>query len=93
MKITIQRKNSENPLDYEAKSKEFGKNQEKIIEQKDSIASGAQFKNSENQNSRVVKITNQEFSKSQFKNDENHNSEVVKTIFWSSQNHNQIRLI
>ena len=41
-----------------------------IIEQKDSIASGAQFKNSENQNSRVVKITNQEFSKSQFKNDE-----------------------
>ena len=73
-----ERKNSENPLDYESKCQEFGKNQEKIIEQKDSIASGAQFKNSENQNSRVVKITNQEFSKSQFKNDENHNSEVVK---------------
>ena len=29
-------------------------------------------------NSRVVKITNQEFSRSQIKNDENHNSEVVK---------------
>ena len=73
-----EKRNSENPLDYESKCQEFGKNQEKIIEQKDSIASGAQFKNSENQNSRVVKITNQEFSKSQFKNDENHNSEVVK---------------
>lgn len=60
-----ERKNSENPLDYEAKSKEFGKNQEKIIEQKDSIASGAQFKNSENQNSRVVKNNILEFSKSQ----------------------------
>ena len=73
-----EKRNSENPLDYESKCQEFGENQEKIIEQKDSIASGAQFKNSENQNSRVVKITNQEFSKSQFKNDENHNSEVVK---------------
>ena len=61
-----EKRNSENPLDYESKCQEFGKNQEKIIEQKDSIASGAQFKNSENQNSRVVKITNQEFSKSQF---------------------------
>ena len=73
-----EKRNSENPLDYESKCQEFGKNQEKIIEQKDSIASGAQFKNSENQNSRVVKITNQEFSKSQFKNDENHNSGIVK---------------
>lgn len=31
-----------------------------------------------NHNSRIVKITNQEFPKSQFKNDENHNSGVVK---------------
>lgn len=60
-----ERRNSENPLDYELKSKEFGKNQEKIIEQKDSIALDAQFKNSENHNSRVVKNKNQEFSKSQ----------------------------
>ena len=58
-----EKRNSENPLDYESKCQEFGKNQEKIIEQKDSIASGAQFKNSENKNSRVVKITNKEFSK------------------------------
>ena len=37
------------------------------------------FQNCENHNSRVVKITIQEFPKSQFKNDENHNSGVVKT--------------
>lgn len=60
-----EKRNSENPLDYESKCQEFGKNQEKIIEQKDSIASGAQFKNSENQNSRVVKNNILEFSKSQ----------------------------
>lgn len=33
----------------------------------------------ENRNSRMVKITNQEFPKSQYKNDENHNSGMVKT--------------
>lgn len=60
-----EKRNSENPLDYESKCQEFGKNQEKIIEQKDSIASGAQFKNSENQNSEVVKNNILEFSKSQ----------------------------
>ena len=32
---------------------------------------------SSNHNSRIVKITNQEFPKSQFKNDENHNSGIV----------------
>lgn len=61
----LERRNSENPLDYELKSKEFGKNQEKIIEQKDSIALDAQFKNSENHNSEVVKNNILEFSKSQ----------------------------
>ena len=60
-----EKRNSENPLDYESKCQEFGKNQEKIIEQKDSIASGAQFKNSENHNSEVVKNNILEFSKSQ----------------------------
>lgn len=60
-----EKRNSENPLDYESKCQEFGKNQEKIIEQKDSIASGAQFKNDENHNSEVVKNNILEFSKSQ----------------------------
>ena len=32
----------------------------------------------ENHNSRIVKITNQEFSKSQFRNSENHNSRISK---------------
>ena len=44
-----------------------------------------------NHNSRIVKITNQEFPKSQFKNDENHNSGIVKTIiqeFPKSQSNN-----
>lgn len=35
--------------------------------------------NGENHNSRMTKITNQEFPKSQFKNSENHNSGMVKT--------------
>ena len=55
-----EKRNSENPLDYESKCQEFGKNQEKIIEQKDSIASGAQFKNSENHKSGITRITIQE---------------------------------
>lgn len=45
----------------------------------------------ENHNSRMVKITNQEFPKSQFKNDENHNSGIVKTTiqeFPKSQSNN-----
>ena len=44
-----------------------------------------------NHNSRIVKITKQEFSKSQFKNDENHNSGIVKTTiqeFPKSQSNN-----
>ena len=44
-----------------------------------------------NNNSRIVKITNQEFPKSQFKNDENHNSGIVKTTiqeFPKSQSNN-----
>ena len=46
---------------------------------------------SSNHNSRIVKITNQEFPKSQFKNDENHNSGIVKTTnqeFPKSQSNN-----
>ncbi|MBD5456265.1 MAG: replication initiator protein A, partial [Lachnospiraceae bacterium] len=46
---------------------------------------------SNNHNSRIVKITNQEFPKSQFKNDENHNSGIVKTTiqeFPKSQSNN-----
>ena len=35
--------------------------------------------NSENHNSRIMKITNQDFSKSQIKNGENHNSGIVKS--------------
>jgi len=68
----------ENLSDFELKFKEFCKIQEKIIKEKEAIASEAKFKNSENHNSGVAKITNPEFLKSQFKNDENHNSEVVK---------------
>ena len=44
-----------------------------------------------NHNSRIVKITNQEFPKSQFKNGENHNSGIVKTTiqeFPKSQSNN-----
>ena len=72
------RRNLENLSDFELKFKEFCKIQEKIIKEKEAIASEAKFKNSENHNSGVAKITNPEFLKSQFKNDENHNSEVVK---------------
>lgn len=46
---------------------------------------------SNNHNSRIVKITNQEFPKSQFKNDENHNSGIVKATiqeFPKSQSNN-----
>ena len=48
-------------------------------------------KASNNHNSRIVKITNQEFTKSQFKNGENHNSGIVKTTiqeFPKSQSNN-----
>ena len=48
-------------------------------------------KASNNHNSRIVKITNQEFPKSQFKNGENHNSGIVKTTiqeFPKSQSNN-----
>ena len=38
------------------------------------------MQNSENHNSRIVKITNQEFPESQFKDGENHNSRIVKII-------------
>ena len=38
------------------------------------------LQNSENHNSRIMKITNQDFSKSQIKNGENHNSGIVKII-------------
>ncbi len=38
------------------------------------------LQNGENHNSRIVKITNQEFPKSQIKNGENHNSGIVKII-------------
>ena len=38
------------------------------------------MQNSENHNSGIVKITNQEFPESQFKNSENHNSRIVKII-------------
>ena len=45
----------------------------------------------ENHNSKIVKITNQDFPKPQFKNDENHNSGMVKTTiheFPKSQSNN-----
>ena len=38
------------------------------------------MQNSENHNSRIVKITNQDFPESQFKDGENHNSRIVKII-------------
>lgn len=54
------------------------------------------LQNSENHNSRIVKITSQKMTGSQFKNDENHNSGIVKTVnqevpesqFKNDENHN-----
>ena len=54
------------------------------------------MQNSENHNSRIVKITNQEFPESQFKDGENHNSGIVKITnqefpesqFKDGENHN-----
>lgn len=74
--IDSEKRNVENLLDFEIKYRNFDQYQE---EKKEQTNFEPQFKNSENHNSRVLKITNQQIPKSQFRNDENHNSEIVKS--------------
>ena len=63
---------------YLSGEKEILENMEIKMQENEGIGE-ENFQNCENHNSRVVKITIQEYPKSQFKNDENHNSGVVKT--------------
>ena len=64
--------------------KEEDSYESETVEKAENAASG-------NHNSRIVKITNQEFPESQFKNGENHNSGIVKSTiqeFPKSQSNN-----
>ena len=59
--------------------KNFMLKEKHSFEQEEKAAGNAEnMQNSENNNSRIVKTTNQEFPESQFKNGENHTSRIVK---------------
>ena len=62
---------------YLSGGKEILENMEIKMQENEGIGE-ENFQNCENHNSRMSKITIQEYPKSQFKNDENHNSGVVK---------------
>lgn len=58
--------------------KNFAKKEMEGQQEEKSQGNSDHFQNDENHNSRVVKITNQEFPESQIQNGENHNSRTVK---------------